>query len=188
MKNDNGSILLTIANAITTARLLTVPLVIFLLANSKEHMELEKIAIFVLVLLQASDILDGFLARQAQKKLKTTNLYGQIMDPAADKIYINSTYLTLSITQNFPWWITLIVLSKDVLIFIGWFVIILLNGNKSVKPDVWGKSADTCQAFLIFAFLLRMPYHIFEIGGLVTVILTIISGLTLTIREIQKKR
>ena len=187
-REQQRPVLITVANGLTVGRLCAVPLVIFLVANAHTNPLYGKIALLTIVVLQTSDVLDGFLARRAQKQRKVRNLFGQIMDPAADKLYINSTCVTLSITQDFPWWITATIFSKDLLIFLAWLVIVIISGNTLVKPDAWGKAADSSQACMIFAFLLNIPRRFFLILGVITVVLTIISGITLIIRDLQKKR
>lgn len=188
MKHAKQPILITIANGLTLGRLCAIPFVIFLVANIGQHPDYVNIALFTIVLLQASDVLDGFLARRAQRTHKINNMFGQIMDPAADKLYINSTCFTLSLTQDFPWWATLTIFAKDLLIFIAWLVMIFVSGNTSVKPDLWGKAADSSQVFLILTFLLKIPKQLFTGWSVVTVTLTVISGITLIIRDIQRKR
>jgi len=188
MEHGTSPILLTLANGVTVGRLCAIPLLIFLLANLNQQADYVYLALLFLAMMQASDVLDGFLARQAQKQQKVNNLFGQIMDPAADKLYINSVYFTLSLTQDFPWWVTLTVFSKDLLIVIAWLAVIAVSGNTSVKPDVWGKAADSSQSFLIFTFLLNLPGRFFKSLSVVTVALTVISGITLIIRDIQRKR
>ncbi len=188
MEHGKHPILLTIANGVTVGRLCAIPALIFFLANLHRHANYVHLALLFLVVMQASDVLDGFLARRAQKQQKVDNVFGQIMDPAADKLYINSTYFTLSLTQDFPWWVTLTVFSKDLLIVIAWLAVIAVSGNTSVKPDVWGKTADSSQAFLMFTFLLNLPERFFKSVSVVTVALTAISGITLIIRDIQRKR
>ena len=167
----------TIANILTTGRLLAIPLVIFLLFKSRTFPDYQMVALVVLVCMQASDILDGYFARIDQKKTKASNLFGQIMDPVADKLYINSTYLTLSFTHNFPAWITAIILGKDILLSIGWIIRSSLKKNKGIFPNFWGKACDTCQAFFIFAFLFNIPQTLFKYLSILTVSLTILAGI-----------
>jgi CDP-diacylglycerol--glycerol-3-phosphate 3-phosphatidyltransferase len=188
MKREQPPILITIANGLTLGRLCAIPFVIYLLAHVATRASYSKIAIVVIIILQASDVLDGFFARRAQKTHRVNNVFGQIMDPAADKLYINSSCVTLSLMNDFPWWVTLTIFSKDLLITLAWLAMIFVTGNTLVKPDLWGKAADSFQACLIFTFLLNIPRQIFYILGSITVGLTIISGITLIIRDIQKKR
>jgi len=188
MEHAKPPILLSIANGLTLGRLCAIPALIFFLANLDRHASYVNLALLLLVTMQASDVLDGFLARRAQKHHNLNNLFGQILDPAADKLYINSTCFTLSLTQDFPWWVTLTVFSKDLLIFLAWLAVLAVSGNTLVRPDAWGKAADTSQAFLIFAFLLNIPKHLFQGWGVITVVLTVISGITLIIRDIRRKR
>jgi cardiolipin synthase (CMP-forming) len=167
----------TIANILTTGRLLAIPLVIFLLFKSRKFPDYQMTVLIILICMQASDILDGYFARMDQKKNKTPNPFGQIMDPVADKLYINSTYIALVFTHNFPVWITAIILGKDILLTIGWTIRSFLKKNKGIFPNFWGKACDTCQAFFIFAFLFNLPKTFLNYCSALTISLTILSGI-----------
>jgi len=176
------------ANALTVGRLIAIPFVLFLLFKSHEQPANEHRALVLLVVMQASDILDGVLARRAKRQASVGNPWGEILDPVADKLYIGCTYFTLSITHGFPKWVMAIIISRDLLIGFGWVLRVLLTKIKTIKPNVVGKAADTCQAFLIFAFLLRIPTPLLDLGLTLTVALTLTSGLTYLVRGIHEAR
>lgn len=188
MHTEKALIYIRLANSLTVARLCAAPLLVFFLVNLNQHADYVTAAALLLLAMQMSDVLDGFLARRAQKHQRISNLFGQIMDPAADKLYINSTCITLSLTHNFPWWVTLTIFSKDLVISVAWLVVFWLSGNVLVKPDIWGKAADSSQAFLIMGFLLNVPQQVFSGWSVMTVALTIFSALTLILRDVQQKR
>ncbi len=166
----------TIANTLTTGRLLAIPVVIFLLFKSRKAPDYQIIVLILVICMQASDILDGFFARIDKRKTKNSNFFGQIMDPVADKLYINSTYITLSFTHNFPVWITGIILAKDIFLVFGWAIRSFLKNNKGIFPNFWGKASDTCQAFFIFAFLFNIPKVFLNCCSILTVSLTVLAG------------
>jgi len=168
-------VLFKIANSITLCRILAIPVVIVLLARSQQVHDYQVIALLVLVLLQASDILDGFIARMGQRRIAKSNPFGRLMDPVADKLYINS--ITLLITHSFPVWVTATVVARDLVISTAWAMRLLVTKDKSVKPNFLGKLADSSQAVLIFAFLLNIPDPYFNYAANFTVAVTVVSGL-----------
>lgn len=99
-----------IPNYITVARILFVPCLIWMLFN--HHYER---ALILVLLMGLSDALDGFLARCYD--WKTT--LGAYLDPIADKIMLLSAYLTFAILDWVPWWLSALVISRDVLLLVG---------------------------------------------------------------------
>jgi cardiolipin synthase len=168
--------LLRVANGLTIGRLVSVPLVVLLLFMGRDDPGYLRWVLVLVVVLQASDILDGFLARRALRSLKVRNPLGERLDPLADKLYINCTYLGLSLLYGFPWPVTLVILLRDVSIIGGWHVRKWLFGIETVRPNVWGKLADSLQAFLIIGFLFDMQAAWIGWGELVVVSVTLLSG------------
>ena len=166
-----------IANALTICRILLIPVVITLLFLSRKIPVYQVVALLVLVFMQASDILDGYFARLARRKASTENPFGRLMDPIADKLYINSTYITLSVTHGLPKWITITIVVRDIVIVGGWLLRAILTEEKGVNPNFWGKVCDSCQALLIFAFLLNVPTTFFNYGAIFTIAITIVSAI-----------
>jgi len=174
------------ANALTVGRLAAVPLVVWLLIKSQgAH---DRLPLALLVLMQASDILDGFLARRARRAIGIGNRFGEILDPIADKLYIGSTYITLSFTRHFPEWLMLTVVSRDLLLLFAWLLRLLITNIRTVRPNALGKTADGLQAFLIFAFLLGVPGRILNAWYALTVAFTVASGLAYLMRDIKGAR
>ena len=166
-----------IPNALTVFRILLIPLVLYLLVNSPEHPRYRLYALIILIVQQASDILDGFLARRIKRDLSPSNRFGEVMDPLADKLFIVSTYIALSHALGFPWWATLTFLVKELLLLVGWALRGWLFGVWMVRPNLVGKVADTFQAFLVFAFLIEVPGTVLQLGIRATVLLSVLAGL-----------
>jgi cardiolipin synthase (CMP-forming) len=166
-----------IANTLTVLRLTATPFIILLLKESHDQYAYYNYALVALIAMQASDVLDGFIARLGRKKTHIINRFGIILDPIADKAYINSTYITLYFIYGFPLWLTIIVLSKDLLIAFGWVLRIKVTRDNTISPSITGKIADTFQAFLIFAFMLEVPSRMFLVGALSTAFFTLVSGI-----------
>jgi cardiolipin synthase len=175
-----------IPNALTVFRVLLIPLVLYLLVNSPEHPRYRLYALIILIVQQASDILDGFLARRIKRDVSPSNRFGEVMDPLADKLFIVSTYIALSHALGFPWWATLTFLAKELLLLISWALRIWLFGIRMVRPNFVGKAAGTCQALLILGFLLGMSGVPLKLGIGVTVVLTALAGIIYLITGVRE--
>lgn len=82
-----------------------------------------------------TDGLDGYLARRLDK----ISDFGKFLDPFADKICTTSGFIALSLYQDFPLWITIAIILRDILIGVGSF---LIMGKKKIilpsnKPGKW---------------------------------------------------
>jgi CDP-diacylglycerol--glycerol-3-phosphate 3-phosphatidyltransferase len=97
-------------NLITLIRIAFVPLFIWLLFVAPEKHSVERwlsVALFVLAI--ATDGVDGAIAR---RKNLVTNL-GKLLDPIADKALLGGALVSLSILGELPWWITVVILLRE---------------------------------------------------------------------------
>ncbi|MDD5492163.1 MAG: CDP-alcohol phosphatidyltransferase family protein, partial [bacterium] len=113
---------MNLANKLTILRILLTPIFIILLFNPawiitlSNGKELNTIAIIIFVFAIFTDYLDGLVARK--KKMLTP--LGTFLDPAADKLLLVTTFITLAIRNVIPLWVMIIVISRDVILFGGW--------------------------------------------------------------------
>jgi cardiolipin synthase (CMP-forming) len=104
---------LTIPNILSMARLLGVPLFLWLILRPEfGGSNSDGWALLVLALSGVTDYLDGKLARRWNQ---VTNL-GRVLDPAADRLYILSTLLGLTWRDILPWWLTALLLARELLL------------------------------------------------------------------------
>ncbi len=165
-----------VANGLTLGRIAAIPVLVYLVARAADEPRYRLAAVAMVVVLQLSDIADGFFARLARQQSDDRNPLGRLFDPLADKLYIGFTYITLSLTHDFPWWITGVVVARDLLLIGGWILRRMFMSITTVLPNFWGKAADTLQAVLILAFLLALPEPLLGwIRGLM-VVMTVVSG------------
>lgn len=136
---------INLPNILTVIRILLVPLFVIYL-QKKMFMP----ALIVFTAAGISDGLDGLLARYLNQK---TSL-GAHLDPLADKLLLASAFVTLSIIQCIPGWLTVIVISRDILIILGIGVCIMLNIEIEIKPSLISKCTTVAQLFTIFLVLL----------------------------------
>jgi CDP-diacylglycerol--glycerol-3-phosphate 3-phosphatidyltransferase len=137
---------INIPNLLSLCRLAILPLILFLLISHRG-----RVAFGVLLLFWATDALDGFLARRLNQETEL----GKILDPLVDKVCIGLIVLTLAVTNNFPIWLALVIITRDVLILTG-SIIVLSSRQPVVSSDVIGKITGICFAGLIAVYILTL--------------------------------
>ncbi|CAB4706225.1 unannotated protein [freshwater metagenome] len=136
--------LLTIPNALTFARFLGIPLFIYLTL----HLHADGWAILVLAIGGATDYFDGKLARAWGQ----TSRFGELADPAIDRLYILATLLVFLVREIVPLWMILVLISRDVIL--GFLTIALTRtGHGALRVTYLGKAA-TFNLLYAFPFLL----------------------------------
>jgi cardiolipin synthase len=142
---------LTLPNLLSLSRILLVPVfLLFLIAGQDAG------ALIVLVVSSATDFLDGFLARRMHQ---ITRL-GQLLDPAADRLYIFAALIGLAVRELVPWWIMLVVLGRD--IFMLLLGIILANfGFGPLPVHQLGKVATFCLFYALPVIMLGAAFPAF---------------------------
>ena len=143
---------LTPANQITILRLVFVPIFAILVIGRHDTG-----AIAVLLAAAFSDILDGIVART----FRQVTLLGVALDPIADKILMSTAFITLSFRGALPWWLTIMVLSRDAAILILALLIILVAGYRPFHPTILGKTSTVVQVITVFvalSLLAHMPW------------------------------
>jgi CDP-diacylglycerol--glycerol-3-phosphate 3-phosphatidyltransferase len=139
-----------IANIITVARILLAPLFVWLLlADAGEDGALRWIAAVLFILAIATDGVDGHLARSRNLVTNT----GIILDPIADKVLIGGALVSLSILGELWWWVTIIILVREVGITIFRFAVL---SKKVIPASRGGKLKTVVQSVALSLFLLPL--------------------------------
>lgn len=163
---------MTIPNIITMIRILLTPVFVIYLINGQLLTGLA-----VLVICGISDGLDGFIARVFKQK----SVLGSYLDPLADKIILISAFITLGIIGFLPAWLTVVVISRDVMIMIGVILLYLTGVDINIKPVVSSKITTCLQFVTVIAVLARdylvsvQEYYVYLYY--ITALFTIISFL-----------
>lgn len=139
-----------IANIITVIRILLAPLFIWmLLADDGEMGPLRWAAAVLFIVAIATDSLDGQLARGRNL---VTNV-GIILDPIADKVLIGGALVTLSILGELWWWVTIVIMVRELGITLFRFAVL----SKSVIPaSKGGKLKTVVQSVAISLYLVPL--------------------------------
>jgi cardiolipin synthase (CMP-forming) len=129
------------ANEITILRLVFVPIFASLVLGGHDLA-----ALGVLVAAAASDLADGLVARTFQQQ----SALGMALDPIADKILMTTAFLVLSFRGALPWWLTIVVITRDVGILLTAGVISLVAGYRPFRPSILGKASTGSQICTVF--------------------------------------
>ena len=160
---------MTIPNFLTILRALLTPVLVILLLEERLSE-----ALFVFIIAGVTDGLDGLIARLYKQKSRL----GAFLDPLADKLLLVSTYVLLAFQNLVPSWLTVIVLSRDILIILGVFVLFMQDLPFEIKPTLASKLTTCTQivtAIVTMASALWTPHpllkHIlFYLTGTVTIV------------------
>ncbi len=135
-----SSRIVTVPNALSFFRLLLIPVFLVLLLTH-EYLT----ALITLVVSSVTDFVDGFVAR----KFNQVSRVGQLLDPAADRLFIFSTLIGLAWGGFVPWWLAGVIIARDVLLLI--LGVVLANyGYGPLPVHHLGKMGT-------FALLFAMP-------------------------------
>jgi cardiolipin synthase (CMP-forming) len=136
---------LTLANQLTILRMLLIPAFVLLVVYQKLGA-----ALGVFLTAGLTDALDGLIARIAGQR---TNL-GAWLDPMADKLLLVTTFIVLTLpgiplVNHVPLWLTVLIISRDVVIVSVVAVVNLAIGHRTFRPSIWGKLATASYLVMV---------------------------------------
>ena len=145
---DPQARVLTVPNAISVARLAGVPVFLWLVLGPKADWW----AVGLLVAAGLSDWLDGKLARAWNQQSRL----GQVLDPAADRLYIAATLAGLALRGIIPWWLVAVLASRELVLGVA-LLVLRRYSYGPLQVSLVGKAATLC---LLYAFpLLFLGTH-----------------------------
>lgn len=139
---------MTLANKITVLRILTIP--IFIIVLLQGHLPAARWIFFLCI---SSDALDGAIARFRGERTRL----GTFLDPLADKLLLVATFIAFTYLGWIPVWIFITVLSRDLLIVLGWAIVYILTGNSNIEPRILGKITTALQMITALGLLVNLP-------------------------------
>jgi cardiolipin synthase len=146
--HEVSSRVFTIPNVLSLIRLALVPVFLVLVL-----LGLDGLALVTLVVSSVTDYLDGVLAR----RLNQVTRLGQLLDPAADRLFIFATLIGLAVRGIVPWWFVAIVVGRDVFLLV--LGVVLANfGYGPLPVHHLGKIATFC---LFYALPILMIGQVF---------------------------
>ena len=135
---------LTIPNAISAARIAGVPVFLWLVLGPRTAVA-DDWAVGVLIAAGLSDWLDGKIARA----LNQGSRLGQVLDPAADRLYIAATIVALAVRGIIPWWLVGVLALRELTVGAALAVLRRRVGFGTLQVSLIGKAATLC---LLYAF------------------------------------
>ncbi len=179
---------LTLANKITIARIMAVPVFIGLMLYYKSgHEAYRWTALSVYILAEISDVVDGYVARHFRQKTRA----GSILDPLADKAIFISALLCLYHVGNeagwavrLPLWLVVAFMARDVILVLGALLLQVVCGAIEIRSNVWGKLTAFLQAVCVIAVFIQWPLALGM--WLAALAVTIISGIIYMMEGIKR--
>jgi cardiolipin synthase len=160
----------TVPNQITFLRLGFLPFFLILIAYERYRW-----ALLVLVVSGLSDGIDGLLARSLNQR----SALGAYLDPIADKLLLSSSFVILAFKKQLAWWLTILVLSRDVLILMVAVVILLVSGYRPFPPSIYGKLTTAAEIVLVFLVVLGSAYPQYSLDSLTRFLIYGVTALSI---------
>jgi cardiolipin synthase (CMP-forming) len=168
---------ITAANQITLLRMLLVPAIVVLVVYG--HLGW---ALVVFAIAGLTDMLDGLIARWSGQQ----SSLGAWLDPMADKLLGVSTFIVLTVpglglTNPLPIWLTVTIITRDVVIVATVAIVNLAVGRRTFRPSIFGKIATATYmvTVVVAMFFNFLGYHslIVDLFIWASLAITIISSL-----------
>lgn len=181
-------------NAITIARILCAPVFLWLLlADGGEGGGLRWAAAVLFIVAIATDGVDGYIAR----RFNIVSDLGKLLDPIADKALTGVAFVGLSILDELPWWVTIVVLVREIGITVYRFVVV----SDHVLAAAWmGKLKTVFQAVALSIALVPFSrlsdaeawqtnvWWVSVVTMTIAVVLTVASGIDYIVTEVRAAR
>jgi cardiolipin synthase len=162
---------MNLPNILTLTRVLLIPVFVICIIN--KYFEW---AFFTFAIAGITDGIDGLLARITHQRTEL----GAYLDPIADKLLLSAAFISLAIIEFIPSWLVVIVITRDVIILVGFLVMWLTNYHPEINPSLLSKMTTAFQIITILLVLMIGYSSTFQqlsvIAIYATAILTILSG------------
>jgi CDP-diacylglycerol--glycerol-3-phosphate 3-phosphatidyltransferase len=181
----SGASVRNIANLLTLTRLLLVPVFAFALFVEDGHNDGWRITAWVIFAVASiTDPVDGYLARS--RGLVTE--VGKVADPIADKALTGTALVGLSILGDLPWWVTVVVLVREVGVTLLRFWVIR---HGVIPASRGGKLKTFLQSFAIGLYVLPLTGWLATSRGwfmALAVVVTIVTGVDYVVRALTLRK
>jgi cardiolipin synthase len=136
---------MNLPNILTLIRVLLIPVFVILILDKSFWGALITFAIAGI-----TDGIDGLIARLTHQRTEL----GAYLDPIADKLLLSAAFITLAIIEILPGWLTVIVITRDMIILVGFLVLMLTNHRPKIRISLVSKVTTVFQiATILLAFL-----------------------------------
>jgi len=165
---------MSLADKVSIIRILLIPFFVsFLIVYKRFELDYSRyIALGIFIVAVLSDFFDGLVARIKKEKSEI----GKVIDPLADKMLLVTAFVSLYFLKfSIPWWVVLIVVSRDIIILIGVLILNLLKIEIVILPSIWGKFTTFFQMLTIISVLSGFIFS--YLVWYLAVFSTVISGI-----------
>jgi CDP-diacylglycerol--glycerol-3-phosphate 3-phosphatidyltransferase len=174
-----------LANVLTFLRLVLVPIFLLaLFAGDGHQIAFRVIAFAIFAVACITDRLDGLLARNYGMATE----FGAFVDPIADKTLIGSALVGLSMLGELPWWVTVLILVREV----GVTLLRLAVIRRGVIPaSLGGKLKTVVQSVAIGLFVLPLSGPLLVTASVVmaaAIVLTVVTGIDYVVSTVREVR
>ena len=159
---------MTIPNFITIARLVAVPLIVWLMIE-----DLYLTAVLFFALAGLSDAVDGCIA----KKFDQESVLGGYLDPIADKALLVSVFVTLGFKDVLPLWLIILAVSRDILIVGAVILSWMLEKPVGMRP-LWISKLNTTMQIILIALALGEEAGVAMLGTIVPAAIAVVAATT----------
>ncbi len=159
---------MTVPNFITIARLIGVPLIVWLMIADRFLA-----ATMLFIVAGLSDAADGFIA----KRFQASSELGAYLDPVADKALLVSVFVTLGLKGDLPAWLIVLVVSRDLFIIGAMLLAYVLTNPMAVHP-LWVSKVNTVAQIVLIALVLGDRSGVTAFGPLIGVVVAAVAILT----------
>ncbi len=135
---------LSVPNQLTMLRMVMLPFVLISMIYRRHDL-----AFWLFVAAAVTDGIDGLVARHFNQR----TLLGEFLDPIADKLLLSSCFIVQALIGAIPLWLTVLVLTRDVVIIATVLVVVLTTEIRRFPPSLMGKLNTAVQISTIFAVL-----------------------------------
>ena len=162
-----------VPNTLTTLRIVLIPVFVCALVYRRYDY-----ALYVFIIAAVTDFFDGLIARARNQQTEL----GKFLDPVADKFLLVTSFVLFAVYGLVPKWLTITVISRDVIIVAGWLILYLSAHRTQVEPSLLGKLANASQLVLLAYILLLLNVDAHAMPSpeplmILTALLTVFSGL-----------
>lgn len=166
--------LASLPNALTISRLALTPVFAWLFAS-----DMLAAAAAVFLVASITDFLDGYVARR--RGIESD--FGRIADPIADKALTGSALIGLSVADRLPWWVTVVIITREVLVTVVRFAVI----RRGIIAASRGGKVKTVSQIVAIELLL-LPIDAPEVSWAavaVALVMTLVTGIDYVARALR---
>ena len=162
---------MNLPNILTLTRVLLIPVFVIFIMN-----KLFNWALLTFAIAGITDGIDGLMARITHQRTEL----GAYLDPIADKLLLFAAFISLAIIEFIPSWLVVIVITRDVIILVGFLVMFLTSYRPKISPSLLSKATTVFQIITILLVLMAGYSTVFKQLSMIaiygTAVITILSG------------